>query len=991
MRADDTQTLEYYNPEAQIIVIEKLIAGTNKPLSGVTFLLTDANGAPIGGGNGLFVTDAAGRTTLSAPVGTVIQARELRTVSGYSLNPEVQTITVTAASGAQTVVTNAAVVSSSTSGGNNLTFYDTPLSTLKIRKYIKGTDREPLAGAGFLVTDGSGSAVDNTDGVHYSDVNGEVTIPNLEIGTVLNIREVSVPDGFVLDGTPKQVTIQNSDVHEVVFWNARQGSLVVHTLDSTTHEPVPGVTVKITTATGEFVPDINGHVSSNGLYMSDAAGEIVLSGLNGAFVVTQTGAPSGYTTQEISRTQTAVVYPDDVQNLTTYCDPTQTLTINLYEAGTTTPIEGAIFKVTAIDGLVIGTANGEFTSDRAGQFRISGLISGTTVSAKIFQIGSGFILDSTPQEIQIRQGDAQSMKFYAEKKGALIVKLKDSASGDPIANAEIRITTISGAYVDDNEGATSTKGIYRTDANGEIRLLNILPDTYVVEQLTTDETHVLNSENQSVRVNANDTQTIELKNTALQSVTLIKRAYDSNAPLQGVTFRVTDAAGNPIGSGEYTTGEDGTVTVSGLRPGTTIIAQEVRTVKGYTLNTERKTIVVGDGGSGQSTAAISTGTSTGVAGAGNTIVFYDVPKGNLVVFNYVEGTETPIKNSRFLITEGTGAGYGTAGGEYTSDENGRIEIRNIEPGTTLTVKQISVSEEFVLNPEPKSAEITSGDAQKITIYNAPKQALTIQTYVTGTTTPIPGVKYLITDSSGAALGPNNGEYVGDRNGRIILTGLAPSITITAKQVSVPDGFVIDAAPQSILIKQGEAQRLVFYNPRVGGLELIKINAGDKTQRIANVTFEIRKMDGGLVETVTTGKNGVVHVNLDAGNYYAVEVETAKGFKLDNTPQYFEVKDGKTTTLTVENTPYSGIEIHKIDSLTGAGIYGAKFLLYDEEKRPLGEYVSDQDGFIYIDNLTRGGTYFIRELECEGYNVDPQEKTVTVKSGEISPTRSCGQW
>ena len=66
-----------------------------------------------------------------------------------------------------------------------------------------------------------------------------------------------------------------------------------------------------------------------------------------------------------------------------------------------------------------------------------------------------------------------------------------------------------------------------------------------------------------------------------------------------------------------------------------------------------------------------------------------------------------------------------------------------------------------------------------------------------------------------------------------------------------EGFVLDSTPQSILIKEGsEGQQLTFYNKRVGGLELIKVSASDETKRIPNTTFEIRKMDGALVETVT---------------------------------------------------------------------------------------------------------------------------------------------
>lgn len=84
------------------------------------------------------------------------------------------------------------------------------------------------------------------------------------------------------------------------------------------------------------------------------------------------------------------------------------------------------------------------------------------------------------------------------------------------------------------------------------------------------------------------------------------------------------------------------------------------------------------------------------------------------------------------------------------------------------------------------------------------------------------------------------------------------------------------------------------------MEIIKVNADKKTERIPNVKFEIRRADDGLVDTVTTDKNGRAFLSLEDGHYYAVEIESAEGFELDNTPHYFEVKDGKTTTLTVEN-------------------------------------------------------------------------------------------
>ena len=158
---------------------------------------------------------------------------------------------------------------------------------------------------------------------------------------------------------------------------------------------------------------------------------------------------------------------------------------------------------------------------------------------------------------------------------------------------------------------------------------------------------------------------------------------------------------------------------------------------------------------------------------------------------------------------------------------------------------------------------------------------------------------------------------------------------------------------------------------------------DRSVRIPNVTFEIRRMDGGLVDTVTTGKDGRVFVTLEAGSFYAVETDCPKEYKLDATPHYFTVRDGKSATLTIKNKAFSGILIRKTDSVTGKGIYGVTFLLYDSTNKPIGQYTSDDRGYVYIEGLTEGGRFYLRELENKGYVPDNQMKTVYVKAGETT--------
>jgi uncharacterized surface anchored protein len=447
----------------------------------------------------------------------------------------------------------------------------------------------------------------------------------------------------------------------------------------------------------------------------------------------------------------------------------------------------------------------------------------------------------------------------------------------------------------------------------------------------------------------------------------------ANEPLAGVAFKVTDSTGAAVGPGDgvFYTNAAGEIVIEGLEPGTSITAREIKTVEGFVLDGTPKTV------------KITAGSQT------PELTFWNKRAGELVIRKLDSVTKQPLAGVEFELTYAGGGyvdnanGHLSSNGLYTTDANGEIRISGVTG--TIVARETRTIPGYTIDEATRTQIVTvnPADTQTLTFYNSPQQTLTIQKYVDGTTDPIQGVAFLVTDSSGAVVGPNNGEYVTDKNGRIVITDLTPGVTITAKETRTASGYVLDTTPQSILIKQGAAQTLTFFNKAEGGLELIKVSESDTTQRIPGTTFEIRKMDGALVDTVTTDSTGRVHAALDAGDYYAVEIEAAQGFKLDSTPTYFTITDGKTTTLTVKNKPFSGILIHKTDSVTGKGIYGVTFLLYDSTNTPIGQYTSDNSGYVYIEGLTTSGRYYLRELENKGYIPDTQMKTVYVTAGETT--------
>ncbi|MEY8420576.1 SpaA isopeptide-forming pilin-related protein [Oscillospiraceae bacterium 44-5] len=1077
IKAGQTVTLEFRNqPKGSVTLYKYSGADRKTPLEGVGFKVTFADGKVvdnIGGklsSNGIYYTDSEGQINISGVTGTLIFT-EISTIPGYLIDENRKS---------QTIVVNP-------DDHQSVYFYNDPVGSILVKK-MSSTTKEPLSDVVIRITRTDGSVVGTSNGEFRTDENGFIKV-DVEPGSYI-VQEVSAKPGYLLDDTPKVVEVKGSGIYNVELFNQPLGSLIIHKYSSLDRKtPLAGVQFKVTYAPGCVVDDENGTVSSNGIYYTGSDGTITINGIVGTVTITEQAAIPGYTIDPETRSQTIVVNPDDVQHAYFYNSPKNTLIVEKYletESGNE-PLKGVTFQVTDSSGAVIGNSNGEFITGDDGRVVIAGVEPGTTINVREIKVPEGVVLDSIPKSIKISEDGANILRFYNKKTGYLVVRKLDSVTKQPLAGVEFELTYADGSYVDDDFGHLSSKGRFKTNDAGEIRVPVV--GTVVVKEISTLPTHVIDqaTQIQTVTVNPADTQTLVVYNEPLCSLTLRKLDAVTGKPVPNTEFTLKDGDGNILG--RYTTGADGTVTVTGLIPNSTVVVVESKVPSNYVLDSTPRTIIVRNGSNSIASGggAVNGGT-TGGGNGGNDLTVENLPKTTLTIEKYLE-TETgeqPLKGVTFLVTDSSGAVIGPNNGEYISDENGRIVIPNLEPGITITAKEIRVPDGVVLDPTPKSIKIEGGiggqtlrfvnqkagnliinkvdgidkhplsgvrfkityadgsnvdqnggktstngiyttdtngqikisgivgtviiteietipgyyieekyrtqtvqvnanDTQTVTVYNVPTQALVIQKFVTGSKDqPLAGVEFLITDSSGAFVGPNNGIYKTDQFGRITIKDLTPGTVITARETKSLDGYVLDSTPQSIEIKSGEVQTLTFYNAPIGGLELIKVNEADKTQRIKGVTFEIRKMDGALVDTVTTGDNGRVHVSLDAGDYYCVEIEAAEGLKIDTTPHYFTIQDNKTTTLTVTNAPFSGIILHKIDSVTGLGIYNVKFLVYDQNKNPLGEYSTDDQGYIYIDDLTvQGkGKLFIRELEAApGYELDKEYKTVYVQPGK----------
>ncbi|MGO5113443.1 SpaA isopeptide-forming pilin-related protein [Candidatus Avoscillospira sp. LCP25S3_F1] len=177
-------------------------------------------------------------------------------------------------------------------------------------------------------------------------------------------KEEKVPfkDGFLLDDTPQTVQVKEGQTVTVEFRNQPMGNLIIHKLSSKDKTPLKGVQFKITYADGTYLPDEGGKLSSNGLYWTNAEGQIILSGITGTVVVTEVESIPGYTIDPNTQSQTLVVNPDDTQQLYFYNAPVGGVEFTkVNEADKTETISGVTFEIRRVsdDALVDTVTTGK--------------------------------------------------------------------------------------------------------------------------------------------------------------------------------------------------------------------------------------------------------------------------------------------------------------------------------------------------------------------------------------------------------------------------------------------------------------------------------------------------------------------------------------------------------------------------------------------------------------------------------------------------------
>ena len=921
------------------ITFQKVIAGTDKGLDGAVYNIY-LDGQIVGSD----VTSGGGYIEVHDVTEGLWSFVEQEAPAGYALDPTPHSVYVSVTDGDKQYT---------------VTVGDEELPGIKVIK-TSAVDGSPVENAVYSI-EGVTCAFSTSVS---TGPDGSALVEDLPAGVYI-VREESVPEPFVRTASEQTIALRPGKISEARFEDYTRPGLEIVKRNIADRSPIEGVTYQVRQIDGDFLDTVE----------TDSSGKAFLEVDPGSYEISEVNVPSNVIISEIP--QTIFLEPGVTRTVRFFNAFKPSLTVIKRNSITKDPLENAKFHIYyASDNTETGEINdlGTYYTDSSGRIVLTNVNRGWY---KVVEEESptGFsIQDDGVYEFYLEAGVSRELVVDNTPLSALVVYKYDSATKLPLEGARFELRYLSG----ETSGTEGTViGEYVTSKNGSFTVTGLKEGTYICQELESPDGHLIDSEPQTVYISGKEQDVVTLRfgNAPLGSLLITKVSDDEKRePLSDVEFLLTDSSGNFIGTnnGRYVTNSAGEILVEGLTPGTTVVAREVRAKPGYLLDDSPQY------------ALIRSGETVGLE-------FRNAPAGNLVIVKRSSsGTHEPLEGVEFKITYADGSyvpdenGQLSSNGLYYTDREGKITLSGVV-GTIVATETASIPG-YTIDEATRTQTVVvhPNDTQTLYVYNEPETTLVLEKFIKGTDRePLAGVEFLVTDGAGTVIGPNNGVYTTGEDGRAVITGLTPGTTITARETRTAEGFVLDGSPQSILIKEGEVQTLTFWNAREGGVELVKVNAADKTERLSDAVFEIRKAsDDALVDTVTTGDTGTVFAPLAEGDYYALELESPSGFKLDSTRHYFTVKDGEVTQEVIENEAVSGILLHKVDSATGDGIYGVTFLLYDDTNTPIGQYTSDDRGYVYIEGL-ESGRFYLRELENEGYIVDTEKKTVYVKSGETT--------
>ena len=452
--------------------------------------------------------------------------------------------------------------------------------------------------------------------------------------------------------------------------------------------------------------------------------------------------------------------------------------------------------------------SGPYSTNSSGKITVTDLTAGTyyvkelghtdsTINAKYY------CASTNPQKVTVTANATTTVRFTNKLNSGSISLTKTTEDSKNLSGWQFGIYS-------DSACTTLASGPHSTDTSGKISVTGLMAGTYYVKELgnadsAIDALYYCSSTNpQKVTVTAGSAATVSFANKLNTGGVKLVKESNTGKNLDGwkIGLYTDSSCTNAVSGSPFTTGADGTVTVTGLTPGTYYAKETAVSEPYWECDTSVKTFTV---------------TANGTA----TVTFSNTHKGRGKIIKAMpDGGSTA--GWEFEVRSSDSSLIGT----FATGEDGTVLTDYLLPGE-YTVKEIlpEGSPYTCDAPNPKTLTITAGQTAEVTFTNRLKPGEILIQKVDTHGEPLAGAEFLLewsedgqqwqtvtyTDSLDVSEGTctsdglADGKLTSGEDGVVRFTGLSPGSVYRVTETKAPEGYQLLSEPvhEGSIQKDGE--------------------------------------------------------------------------------------------------------------------------------------------------------------------------------------------
>ncbi|EOG73262.1 hypothetical protein SOS_02427 [Enterococcus faecalis EnGen0374] len=575
---------------------------------------------------------------------------------------------------------------------------------------------------------------------------------------------------------------------------------------------------------------------------------------------------------------------------------------------------------------------------------------------------NGYILNNKTYRVTLTTNFADKIGYYTIENVALRGNLKlikqDGYSKQRLAGAQFR-------WRDTVNGNT---GVVTANANGEATLYNFSVNRiYEITEIKAPNGYILDRTVHKILLPANyagKTYTFTKNNQAQKgAIKIVKQDGYTKQRLAGAQFKFRDTTNNYTAT--FTANRNGEVLITGLAGDRIYEVTEIKAPNGYII--DRRVHKVDLRGQGGKTYTL--------------VLNNQAQKGAIKIVKQDGYTKQRLAGAQFKFRDTTNNYTAT----FTANRNGEVLITGLAGDRIYEVTEIKAPNGYIIDRRVHKVDLRGQGGKTYTLVlnnQAQKGAIKIVKQDGYTKQRLAGAQFKFRDTT------NNytATFTANRNGEVLITGLAGDRIYEVTEIKAPNGYIIDRRVHKVDLRGqgGKTYTLVLNNQaQKGAIKIIKQDT-DTRKRLAGAKFRFRDTTNNYTATFTANGNGEVLIpGLSSDRIYEItEIQAPTGYALDSRVHRIDLRGQgtKTYTLVLNNKAnYGAIRIIKQDVETKARLAGAVFEWKDTTNGYTQRVTTGWDGTVTISGLSVNRVYEIREVQAPaGYsrNTTPTRVSLT---------------